>query len=428
MGKALKLHPAQDRIISTLRRFIVALSGIQGGKTTVGGVWICQKLQKDREAELVGDYLICAPTVKILQQSTIPKFKEIFPPDWGEWKEQRQCFDLAWGGKIFVRSTEDPDHLEGMTLLAAWMDEAGQMKEQAWINIQGRLSIHEGPCLLTTTPYMDGWFWELVRSIRDDQDPDYEFVTWKSVDNPGFPKAEYERAKRRLSKAVFERRYEGKLARMEGLIYADVDDNNYSAQMVIPGAWKRFAGIDFGRAMTAIVFVAEEPEEWKTDPKTNEKKLVKPSVYYVYREFYKSQVLLREISAHLQREEIAYILGDPRSAQEIAELQKVYGIKHIQKADNKVDIGIERIATLIKENRLKFIKKRVPNTVEELELYHFAPGQEVPVKAKDHAMDALKYAFSRQIKTLYQHRVKRQTRRFSSRLARVQPDPFTGYY
>lgn len=424
------LHKHQDVIIAAVKRFIIALSGIQGGKTTIGAIWLCHQLQKDRDRGKYGDYLLAAPTVKILQQSTLPKFREIFPSDWGEWKEQRQCFDLSWGGKIYVRSTEEPDHIEGMTILAAWLDEAGQMKEQAWINVQGRLSVNQGPCLMTTTPYYDGWFWDLVKLARDGNDEDYQLVSWRSIDNPGFPLKEYERAKRTLPKAIFERRYEGKLVRMEGLVYPDFDENNFADLMVIPGEWKRFAGMDFGHNHpTVILFIAEQPEVRELNKKTNVSELKAPSVFYVYREFYKSQALLRESAEQLNRETLAYTLGDPRAAQEIAELRRVYHVKHIHAADNKVDIGVERIAVLIKENRLKFIRKRVPHTINEIETYHFIRGgQDKPEKKHDDAMDALKYAFSRQMKSIYpKNSILPHRRRFSSRLATVQLDPYTGY-
>lgn len=427
--QTLTLHQKQDRALVSLKRFIVCVSGIQGGKSTIGAIWLLAKIQANHQKGKIGDYLIAAPTVKILNQSTLPKFKELFPADWGEWREQRQCFELAWGGTIFVRSTEDPDHLEGMTILAGWLDETGQMKEQAWINVQGRLSINMGPCILTTTPYVENWFWKLVKRIRSNEDPDYEFLNWRSIDNPGFPQSEFDRAKRELPKAIFERRYLGLFTRMEGLIYQDLDEHNFAPPMVIPGEWKRFAGIDFGHNHpTAIVFVAEKPEVWELNKKTGQKVLKEPSVFYIYREFYKSHCLLREVAEHLNRENISYVLGDPRAAQEIAELRRVYGVKHIHQADNKVDIGIERVATLIKTNRLILVKKRVPNTSNEIESYHYAEGQDKPLKKDDDAMDALKYAFSRQFKSLYPKRTQTRQRRFSSRLASAQVDPYTGYH
>ena len=69
----------------------------------------------------------------------------MFPKDWGIWKEQKKAYKLNWlngDGEdcyIYVRSTDDPDLLEGMTLLGAWLDEAGKMKAETWTNIQGRL-------------------------------------------------------------------------------------------------------------------------------------------------------------------------------------------------------------------------------------------------------------------------------------------------
>src|SRR5215470_17990390 len=138
----MKLFKQQQEALEEEERFIITIYGIQGGKTTIGSVWMCKGIYQDfQEGKRGADYLIAAPTEKILQQSTLPKFKSILPRDWAVWHENRKVFELAWGDRIFVRSTDEPEHLEGMTIRRAWLDEAGQMKSQVWVNIQGRTAI-----------------------------------------------------------------------------------------------------------------------------------------------------------------------------------------------------------------------------------------------------------------------------------------------
>ena len=123
----------------------------------------------------------------------------------------------------------------------------------------------------------------------------------------------------------------------------------------------------------------------------------------------------------------------------MAELSKGFGARGIMAADNDVQAGIERIKSLFKEGRLK-IFSCCANTIDELESYHYQldnpdkPTQDAPVKVHDHAMDALKYAFSRQLDGIYPDRVHHagyQMRRLKIDLPRrsdYKPhDSLTGY-
>lgn len=398
----LSLHPAQSRVMASSARFIGCVAGIRGGKTTVGAIWLLSLIDRDREAGRLGDYLICAPTNKILDQSTLPKFKEFFPGDWGVWKEQKSYFELKWKRpgsdepcRIFVRSMDEPDSIEGMDCLGAWMDEVGKMKQQAWINVQGRLSVKEGRCILTTTPYSVNWFYSDVFRRKDD--PDYEVITWASAENPVFPKAEFERAKKTLPKAIFERRYLGKFTRLEGLVYPEFDEETHVVEPFdIPSNWLRFGGLDFGRSNpNAIVCIAENPET---------------HCFYVYREFYRNETLLQTLSNFLKSENLQYVLADNQSAQLIAELQQFFGNREVKEALKGLEVNTERIRTLLQENRLKFFKDKCPNTIDEIQQYHYAAPDgekstsEKPVQKHNHCMDALQYAFSRPLQGLYLHK------------------------
>lgn len=427
-----KPHPKQQQILDSMCRYIVAISGIQGGKTIIGGIWLCKEIYKAYVAGKRGDWLIAAPIVKILQQSTLPKFKQIIPSDWGVWRENRQVFDLAWGDHIFVRSTDNPDYLEGMTLLGAWLDEAGQMKQNVWINVQGRVSINQGRVLITTTPYSLNWIYkDLMKKAGtingetvSDGDKDISLVSWQSVNNPAFPKEEFDRAQRTLNPVIFKRRYCGEFTQLEGLVYPDFTEDSIVEPFEIPHGWKRFGGIDFGKTNpTAIVCVAE-------DPKTN--------TFYAYREFYKSESLLKQVAEFIKDEGLKYVLGDPQSAQLIMELNRSYQVGCVQPADNDITVGIERLTTLLKEGRLKVLRT-CDNLIEELQTYHYPrPDDEGYVKdkpvAKDnHACDAFRYSFSKNMsgKKLYRHDALdlMPKKRYTPNLTRrdFAPDPWTGY-
>ena len=412
-----KLHKHQDRIIASKRRFILALSGVQGGKTVCGAIWLLTEIYNAYEKGERGDWLIAAPTEKILQQSTLVKFKDFIPADWGVWREQKKCFELVWGDRIFVRSTENPEHLEGMTIKGAWLDEAGQMKSQVWTYIQARVAINRGRVLMTTTPYAMNWLYREIMKKAKEGDPDYELVTWKSIENPAFPKEDFERAKRTLPKAIFERRYLGLFTRLEGLVYPDFDiDTHVVEPFQIPDNWGYFGGMDFGHTNpTCILSIVKDPVN---------------NIYYVIDEFYEREASLSKIAAWMQKYPMAKVFADRQSAHLISELQQQYGCKNIAPCDNSIDVGIERLGSLLREKRLKFFRKRCKWTVDEIESYHYPPPsddkevKDKPVPFNNHAMDALRYAFSKPLPRQPGIQ-RRQQLRHSLRLP--PSNSFTGY-
>lgn len=431
---ALKLHKFQTKVFESKARFIGAISGIRGGKTTCGAAWLCQRIYQDYEAGRRGDYLIVAPTNNVLAQATLPKFKEFFPRDWGIWKEQpKNYFQLSWTRKkpdgsstsepcrIFVRSMDDPNAIEGMEALAIWADEVGFMKDAAWVALRGRTSITKAPILMTSTPYSMNWFYSDIYKRWKEGNPDYDVIQWGSGENPAFPQDELEKAKAELPKELFERRYMGKFTRLEGLAYPEFDEDEHVVKpFQIPNKGLVFAGADFGyNNPNAIVYIWEDPEK---------------KIYYVFKEFYKAKVLLKDIAYSIQSMQPSYVLADTQAAQNIAELKRFHGVRCIRSADKVKDIGIERIRTLLIEKRLKFFST-CKNTIEEIQSYHYAPPKsdgtstEKLVDKYNHAMDALRYAFSKPLQGLYVNRANRDYKKIlQNRMARIAPqNPLTGY-
>ena len=396
-------HPGQQLVLDSPRRFIATISGVQGGKTTVGAVWFLNEVYKDYQAGLKGDYLVVAPTNKILQQSTLVKLREMIPGDWGVYKEQKMVYELKWGAKIFVRSAEDPNYLEGMTLRRVWADEAGQMKSMVWTILQARVGAQQGRIMMTSTPYAQNWYYRDVfkragwrNGVADPNgDPDIEIVTWGTIDNPGFPKEEVAKARTKMNQALFERRYEGKFTRLEGLVYA-VSESLVVEGFTVPAEWTSFGGMDFGKSdPTAILRLRE-------DPSTN--------IFYITDEFYRSNSFIKDWVEWLEGHPMKRVLADPQSAQLISEVRTSNGHGEVQPADKQeIEVGIERINSLISEGRLK-IFSTCKNTIEEINTYHYdAPDpdkivKDRPVDKDNHAMDALRYAFNKPIESVYSKR------------------------
>lgn len=380
----IKLHAHQDQAIFAENRFVAIISGIQGGKTFAGSVW--SRIQFDKFEN--DDGLICAPTYKILQQSTLPKFFALNKDLKRYYKKGDSVIEVPGRGKIYIRSTEDPNSLEGMTLRWCWADEAGQMKVDAWINIQGRLSILQGNCMLTTTPYFFNWLATDFYEQYKKGNKDYLVVQFQSIDNPYFPKAEFERARATMNPRVFQRRYMGLLTKLEGLVY---DEFSYASDTFDPAdAPKLFnaniGGIDWGFVAPAVILPIREFD----------------NTFYILDEFYEPGHINTELKEKAAGFRDIYKVqkfyadsAEPDRIEEFNRTPRVYTVP----AFKDIPIGIDKVQSLIREHRLKISRKCI-HLLDEIEKYHYPPGQEgketkeLPVGVDDHAMDAMRYALA----------------------------------
>jgi hypothetical protein len=226
-----------------------------------------------------GDYLVASPTYPLMMKKVLPVFIRLFEPllNLGHFVAGKNIFTFTdfgckrlWGHvpdeppRVLFGHAGDPESLESATVKAAWLDECGQagFRLASYETILGRLSIHQGRVLMTSRPYSLGWMklllwdpWEAAHRSH----PDIEVINFRSIDNPAFPREEYERAKATMPLWRFLMLYEGLFTRPAGLIYSCFDRTRHVCpRFDIPPEWERVIGLDFGGVNTAAVFFAKE--------------------------------------------------------------------------------------------------------------------------------------------------------------------------
>ena len=170
---------------------------------------------------------------------------------------------MPTGGKVFIRSADQPLGIEGMTVHWAWLDEYGQAPKLAWTVVRSRVSTTGGQVMITTTPYAMNWLYgDIYERWSKKEDKDIAVFTWKSIENPFFPKSYYDKERTRLSKEEFRRRYEGEFSRMEGLVYEDFTTDLIIEPRIIEGI-STTAGVDFGFTNPTAIEVIRKDKDGK---------------------------------------------------------------------------------------------------------------------------------------------------------------------
>lgn len=131
------LHRAQlaFRRSPAIYRGFVGGRGV--GKTWIGAYDLCRRALPDRL------YMVAAPTYPMMRDSSLRSFDGI-ARGLGFLRQLTQSAGSAHailgnGAQVLFRSADNPDRLRGPNLSGAWLDEAGDMCEEAYLIVIGCL-------------------------------------------------------------------------------------------------------------------------------------------------------------------------------------------------------------------------------------------------------------------------------------------------
>lgn len=222
-------HEGQWKLLNSGSRFTLVSAGTQGGKSICVPVWLYQEF----ETMGPGDYLVVSPTYDLAQRTVIKECLERWADTpiginhGGSYNSSHHNYHIpAYGITIHFRSAEIPKHIQGGKYNACVFDEAGQVKSgDTWRVIQQRLSIQRGRALICSTPYGYDWFRQLIDKAKGD-DPEYQYINWKSIDNPYFPEEEYYARQKEWPSFLFNMMYNGEFGIPEHAIFYEFGEDN----------------------------------------------------------------------------------------------------------------------------------------------------------------------------------------------------------
>lgn len=381
----------QELAVLSDKPIVVLACGIQFGKTKSGAVKT--KMMMHTYTDPTDNFLIVAPTYKIMQQSTLPEFLRIMD-GYGTYSKGDSIFNMDGGGTCYFRTATDPDSIVGVTNVRfIWGDEAGLYSLYFWENMQARAAFKEAQIMLTTSPYTMNWLYkDIIRPFmkgRGDHE-NIELIQAASVENPYFPKSVWERNKATMDPRRFNSMFGGQWDKMEGLVYDLFDEETFVVDpFSLPKGTKFYGGVDWGYTNPfAMTIRAVTPDNF----------------HYQVAEHYEQGLTIHDM-VHVAKT-IKQVWGverffcDPSSPANIEEFNRA-GLGAVG-ADNDIRLGIDMHYHLMRDGKFKIFRGAHKYTTDEMETYHYPDDEEqrgpnqdhrerLPVKRNDHLMDAIRY-------------------------------------
>ena len=387
------LHDTQEKVAADTHRFRVVNCGRRWGKTTLAILEMVAKAVFKEDAKVV--YI--APTYQQARDISWNELKKICKPVTVNINESRLEITIKTktGGSstIWLRGWESVETLRGQAFNFIVIDEIAMMRN-FWTNweevLRPTLTDKRGEVLFVSTPKGFNHFYDLCNIELTD--PDFKTFHYSSYDNPHLPVDELDKAKATLPPDRFAQEYEASFQKTQGLVYKEFsrDRHLYDTLPVGPSypypklIYQKLGAVDFGYRNPAAVLTAM----WTGE------------ALFIEDEWYKRERTDIQIAEYVALQQFKEVYPDPENQGAIEELRRQrVNVKEVVKGPNSIKAGIQQIREMLIRGDL-VINKRCTNLISEFEMYSYDDDkgekneQENPVKANDHALDALRYLVS----------------------------------
>jgi hypothetical protein len=407
----------QTEVYEDTHRFRVVCSGRRSGKSTLS------QLQTIAWADAApGKYWIVCPTYKQAKQIHWEGIQHYVPQKLVTKKNEVELsITLSNGSVIELKGAENPDGLRGVKIRGMVIDEIASIRNWDWLwseVLRATLTDYQAPVLFISTPKGYNHF-HLLYELGQKTDDSYKSWRFTSYDNPYIPKEEIDHAKTELTEDTFAQEFLADFRKHTGLVYKEFEREVHVVEPFdIPdgGGQGRYRGCDFGSTNpTAVLWIwVDNDDNW-----------------FIYDEYYQTGQTIDYHAGVINSKStrpITATYGDPSGAQWIQEFAQrgIYitpATKEVGTNFNSwVRFGIEKVAERLKrvpghtvpnvqmlsqvssnESGLPrlFIFSGCVATIKEFEIYRWKEKSvtqaqdlnepDVPEKANDHALDALRY-------------------------------------
>ncbi|GLZ34878.1 phage terminase large subunit [Lentzea sp. NBRC 105346] len=297
--------------------------------------------------------------------------------------------------------------LRGLTLAGAYVDEVTVIPEGFFRQLLGRLSVPGAKLFGTTNPdtpshwLMKDFIKKLTLPVGDPDRPDMVSFHFELTDNPGLEPDYVAGLMAEFTGLWFLRFIRGLWVAAEGAIYSMLEEQKHTRPAPPKDRWQAaLVGIDFGtsnptHALLVVLAADEEGElglyvvaEWEHDGRAKGQLSTAQQ----------SDRLMKWAAPLLADTGLDPIVVLDPSAAPLRVQMRADGWPGLRSADNRVDVGLQAVASLFAGARLFIDPVACPVLWDQLCGYVWDEkalverGIEQPVKLNDHGCDALRYA------------------------------------
>lgn len=263
-----KLHPAQEKINASDKRFIVVNSGRRFGKTKFAIKWILDRMSEPNQTVwFVADTaihaksLVWAEIVNYIPQAVI-KSKSI----------QDKTITLINDSTLTIRGSDREDSLRGHGIDALVLEEYAFQKSSVWETIlRPQLIDRKGRALFISTPskkrgphFQDLCELAQKEEAKDPVNSQYAYFHFNIFDNPTLDVKELNDLKELTTESAWKQEYMAEFIEEEGQVYPEfhLQRNAFNSQEKYQDAnrYRCVRALDWGMDdPTALLYLHIEP-------------------------------------------------------------------------------------------------------------------------------------------------------------------------
>ena len=206
MNLNFELLPWQKQVYSDDTRFKVIVAGRRCGKSRLSAVSLLVEGLRCPQGSAV---MYVAPTQGQARQIIWDLLMELGREVISSSHVNNMDITLINGAKIYVRGSDRPDTLRGVSLTYLVLDEVADIKADTWEKVlRAALSDKKGKALFIGTPKGRNWFYDMYNLGESGEDEEWKSWHFTTKDNPLIDPKEIDGAKKTLSSFAFKQEYE----------------------------------------------------------------------------------------------------------------------------------------------------------------------------------------------------------------------------
>lgn len=265
--KKIELLPHQWEFMTSKDKFVGLIAGIGSGKSFVGSAYILSRVIQFPHAL----HFIGANTYGQLRDSTLRAMfnllddKEILY----EYNQSSGLLEFC-GGQVLCKSMENYDALRGFEIASFWIDEARDLKLEAFQVMMGRLRDKKADSLqgrITTSPSGFNWIYDFFHVHGEHHTNDFKIISGSSYLNTYLPDGYVDTLKANYSEEFYKQEILGEFVNIyQGQAYTQFSFSNivesnpfseYAVHPMLPVA----IGLDFNVGHMAWCFAQKRVDE-----------------------------------------------------------------------------------------------------------------------------------------------------------------------